>query len=232
MRLAKPLQLLLFYLPIHFDQSESKGQIRLSCPKELLDLYVNDMLAEFMATYSDIELFVESTNREVDLIKERLDFALRVRPYPFEDSEVVTKTFCLSQHYLVASPKLIKEPFKTLEQIHDYPVLSWAKQVHSWSFEHQKEGKQNIVYYPKLISENIYLIHKSAVEGVGIAVLPEVLLRKDLKQGLLQIISPQGWNVPKWMVHVAYSSRNSLQPSARLLIDFLSVKFAESDIVI
>ncbi|WP_081451186.1 LysR substrate-binding domain-containing protein [Actinobacillus minor] len=219
-------------MPRLSDQSESKGQIRLSCPEELLDLYVNDMLAEFMATYSDIELFVESTNREVDLIKERLDFALRVRPYPFEDSEVVTKTFCLSQHYLVASPKLIKEPFKTLEQIHDYPVLSWAKQVHSWSFEHQKEGKQNIVYYPKLISENIYLIHKSAVEGVGIAVLPEVLLRKDLKQGLLQIISLQGWNVPKWMVHVAYSSRNSLQPSARLLIDFLSVKFAESDIVI
>ncbi|WP_077465977.1 LysR substrate-binding domain-containing protein [Rodentibacter sp. Ppn85] len=178
------------------QQFESKGQIRLSCPKELLDLYVNDMLAEFIATYSDIELFVESTNRKVDLIKERLDFALRVRPYPFEDSEVVTKTLCLSQHYLVASPKLIREPFKTLKQIHHYPVLTWARQDHSWSFEHHKEGKQHISYYPKLISENIYLIHKSTVKGVGIAVLPEVLVRKDLKQDRLRIISPEGWHIP------------------------------------
>lgn len=214
------------------QQSESKGKIRLSCPKELLDLYVNDMLVEFMATYSDIELFVESTNREVDLIKERLDFALRVRPYPFEDSEIVTKTLCLSQHYLVANPKLIGEPLRELNQINHYPVLSWAKLNHSWVFEHQEIGSQVVNYYPKLISENIYLIHKSVVEGVGIAVLPEVLVRKDLKQGTLQIISPNGWQIPKWMVHVAYSSRHSLQPSARLLIDFLAVKFAESDIVI
>ncbi|OOF51455.1 LysR substrate-binding domain-containing protein [Rodentibacter trehalosifermentans] len=214
------------------QQSESKGQIRLSCPKELLDLYVNDMLAEFMATYPDIELFVDSTNRKVDLIKERLDFALRVRPYPFEDSEVVTKTFCLSQHYLVASPKLINAPFKTLKQIHHYPVLTWVKQEHFWPFEHQQEGIQRITYTPKLVSENIYLIYKTVLKGVGIAVLPEVLVRKDLNQERLQIISPEGWHIPKWMVHVAYSSRNSLPPSARLLIDFLSVKFAESDIVI
>ena len=52
---------------------------------------------------------------------------MRVRPYPFEDSEIVTKTLCLSQHYLVASPKLIGEPLHELNQINHYPVLSWAK---------------------------------------------------------------------------------------------------------
>ncbi|EER46959.1 hypothetical protein [Actinobacillus minor] len=50
---------------------------------------------------------------------------MRVRPYPFEDSEIVTKTLCLSQHYFVASPKLIGEPSARL--LIDFLAVKFAE---------------------------------------------------------------------------------------------------------
>lgn len=217
----------------HFieQHTQSKGEVRISCPKEVLDLYVNAMLVEFMQKYPEVELFVESTNRAVDVIKDRLDFALRVRPYPFKDSDIVTRTFCLSRHYLVASPKLVAEPFTDFNSIDRYPVMSFHKFKQQWQFEHQQLGEKLVYFRPKLICENLYLIHQAVLNGVGIAVLPDILLRKELKQGKLHIISPEGWQIPKFMLHAAYSSRKSLPPSARLLLDFLTAKFAESELL-
>lgn len=209
--------------------SELNGKIKISCPKELLDLYVNPMLTEFMLQYPEIKLCVESTNREVDLIQERFDFALRVRPYPLKDSDIVSKNLCLSQHYLVASPKLVARPLQTLDDIVHYPVLTWATRDHKWVFENADLESQTVRYQPKLVSENLYLIQQNVLKGVGIAVLPDVLIQQDLAQQRLQIISPPAWHLPQWVVHGAYSSRRHLQPSARLLLDFLAAQFALSN---
>lgn len=211
--------------------SESKGTIRLTCPVELLDLYVNDMLVDFMSQYPEIDLYIESTNRQVDLISERLDFALRVRAWPLKDSDIVTKPFCLSKHLIVASPKLIQQPLTHPDELKNYPVLM-GNMHHYWEFEHHEQGKKTVHLNPKLVTENLYLLHKNVMNGVGISVLPEVIVRKELKQGNLNLVLEDGWQLPKYMVHAAYSSRKTLQPSARLLLDFLAVRFAQTDIVI
>ncbi|WP_373779229.1 LysR substrate-binding domain-containing protein [Glaesserella sp.] len=211
--------------------SESKGKIRLSCPVALLDLYVNDMLVDFITQYPEIDLYVESTNRQVDLISERLDFALRVRSWPLKDSDIVTKPFCLSKHLVVASPKLVEKTLNNPEELKHYPVLM-GNIHHYWEFEHRTHGNKTVRFSPKLVTENLDLLHKNAVNGVGIAVMPEVIVRKALKQGSLKLVLNEEWQLPKYMVHAAYRSRKSLQPSARLLLDFLAVKFAETDIVI
>lgn len=218
----------------HFiaQHSALKGSIRLSCPKEILDLYINDMLIEFMLKYPDINIEVESTNRHVDIIKSRLDFAIRVRAYPFKDSDIVTRTFFRSCHYLVASPKLVPQRLNDFMETDHYPILSMHLREHQWTFEHAEQGTKSFHFSPKLSCENLYLLKKSVVNGIGIAVLPDAMIQNEVKQGTLQVISPAGWQVPQFMVHAAYSSRKSLQPAARLLLDFLAEKCAEVEIEI
>jgi DNA-binding transcriptional LysR family regulator len=51
-----------------------------------------------------VELFIESTNRRVDLLHEGIDIALRVRFPPLENTDMVMKVLGNSTQSVVGSP--------------------------------------------------------------------------------------------------------------------------------
>ena len=71
-------------------QVEPRGVVKLTCPVTLLHVHIGPMLARFMARYPDVSVQLEATNRRVDVVGEGLDVAIRVRPRPFEDSDLVS----------------------------------------------------------------------------------------------------------------------------------------------
>ena len=54
-----------------------------------------------------MELHLDATNRRVDVIGEGIDLAIRVRPPPLEDSELVLRVLAERRQCLVASPALL-----------------------------------------------------------------------------------------------------------------------------
>ena len=85
-------------------KSEPRGLIRLTCPIALLHVHVGDMLARFMRLYPQIVIQLEETNRRVDVLNENVDLAIRVRPLPLEDSDLVMRKLATRSMCLVASP--------------------------------------------------------------------------------------------------------------------------------
>lgn len=88
-------------------QVEPRGIVKLTCPVTLLHVHIGPMLAKFMARYPDVSLQLEATNRRVDVVGEGVDVAIRVRPRPFEDSDLVMRVLADRGHRLFASPDLI-----------------------------------------------------------------------------------------------------------------------------
>ena len=84
-------------------QAEPRGVVRITCPVTLLHVHVGPMLARFMSRYPGINLQLEATNRRVDLVGEGIDVAIRVRPRPFDDSDLVLRVLADRGHCLVAS---------------------------------------------------------------------------------------------------------------------------------
>ena len=80
---------------IERNRSEPRGLVRLACPTTLLNSWVGPMLTRFMLRYPAVELFIESTNRRVDVLHEGFDIALRVRFPPLENTDMVMKVPCL-----------------------------------------------------------------------------------------------------------------------------------------
>lgn len=87
--------------------SEPRGTVRMSCPVTLLDTDVGPMVAEFLGLHPQVSLHLDATNRRVDVIGEGLDVALRVRPPPLEDSDLVMRVLATRRQCLVASPRLL-----------------------------------------------------------------------------------------------------------------------------
>lgn len=88
-------------------RAEPRGSVRITCPVTLLHVHIGPMLARFMARYHGVTLHLEATNRRVDVVGEGVDVAIRVRPRPIEDSDLVMRVLADRGHRLVASPDLI-----------------------------------------------------------------------------------------------------------------------------
>jgi DNA-binding transcriptional LysR family regulator len=208
---------------------DPQGVVRLSCPLALLDYQVGDMLARFMMQHPRIQLQVDSTNRRVDVIREGLDLALRVRFPPLENSELVMKTLGESTQFLVASPKLVSAMggMPQVADLSQWPSLGdgWLQRSESWQLQGPQGATAEVHYQPRMVCEDRIALLQAALHGVGVVQLPAMMILDHLRNGRLVDVMP-GWRPRPGIVHAVFPSRRGLLPSVRLLLDFLGVEFA------
>ncbi|MDV5228114.1 LysR substrate-binding domain-containing protein [Providencia rettgeri] len=206
-------------------QTDPKGIIKLSCPVALLQVYLQDLLVDFMVTYPDIDIQILAVNRPVDVISEGLDVALRVRSLPLDDSGLMMKVLGYSRRILVASPLLFNEraPLQQPEELVNYPIL--ANTEHSQNYTVTLKNSDDLSFtqhfIPKLATTDVLTLYKATLKGVGIARLPYGVVDKDLNSGALIEILPE-WRFPEDIIHAVYPSRKGLLPSVQLLLNYLA----------
>jgi len=219
---------------IERNRSEPRGLVRISCPTTLLNAWVGPMLTRYMAKYPQVELFIESTNRRVDLLHEGFDIALRVRFPPLENTDMVMKVLSNSTQCLVGQPSFLEqlpEDFAP-QRLGQLPSLHWGGSQREYQWELYQDGdmgkKLVIPHTPKVVTDDLFALRHFVVSGVGIAHLPRVAVREDLAAGRLVELLP-GWQPRSGIVHAIFPSRRGLLPSVRALIDHLAEEFAVSD---
>ncbi|KAF1068329.1 MAG: HTH-type transcriptional regulator DmlR [Pseudomonas citronellolis] len=218
---------------IERNRSEPRGLIRLACPTTLLNVWVGPMLSRYLLKYPLVELFIESTNRRVDLLHEGFDIALRVRFPPLENTDMVMKVLGDSTQCLVGRPDFLErlpEGFQP-EDLGGLPSLHWgaSQREYQWELFNPAQERLVIRHQPRLVTDDLLALRNGVLAGVGIAHLPHVAVREDLAAGNLVEMLP-GWTPKCGIVHAIFPSRRGLLPSVRALIDFLAEEFRQSDI--
>lgn len=208
------------------DQSRAEpcGVVRLSCPTGLLAFQFGALFGRFMALYPDVELHVESTNRRVDVIGEGFDLAIRVRPPPLAESELVMRRFDERTIRIVASPDLLKQRAITLPaDLAGLPSVDFgpAGGEHRWRLTHADGSVAEVRNAPRLITDDMAVLRDAALAGAGAARLPTLVVWDDLQAGRLVTLLPD-WKPSNEIVHAVFPSRRGLLPSVRALLDFLA----------
>jgi DNA-binding transcriptional LysR family regulator len=218
---------------IERNRSEPQGLVRISCPTALLNSWVGPMLTRYMLKYPLVELFIESTNRRVDLIHEGFDIALRVRFPPLENTDMVMKVLGNSTQCVVGSPawaERLSSPASPAD-LSGLPSLHWgaAQREYQWELFGAEGASALIRHTPRLVTDDLLALRHAAVAGIGIAHLPSVVVRDDMAAGRLVNLVP-GWEPKCGIIHAIFPSRRGLLPSVRTLIDFLGEEFNHADI--
>jgi len=215
---------------IEHARAEPSGVVRMSCPVTLLETTVGAMLAEFLATHPRVELHLEATNRRVDVVGEGVDLALRVRPPPLQDSELVLRVLGERAQCLVASPALLDRcgAPRVPADLSRYPslALGTAQQRATWTLVGPDGAVARVEHRPRLITSGMLALRAAAIAGVGVVQLPTMILGEALAQADLQRVLPD-WAPRPETIHVVFPSRRGLLPSVRALVDHLAVRFAE-----
>ncbi|WOD09867.1 LysR family transcriptional regulator [Pseudomonas sp. NyZ704] len=210
-------------------QGAPRGAVRMTCPVGLLNFHVGEMLARFMAIYTEVSVQLEATNRRVDLIAEGVDLALRVRPLPLEDTDLVCKTLSDRGQCLVASPDLVERygmPASPLE-LANWPSLNRGtrEELAIWTLESETGERIQVRHQPRYFTTDMLALKSAALAGVGVVQLPVLMLTDELAKRTLVAVLPN-WRPPREVIHIVFPSRRGMLPSVRALIDFISAEYA------
>lgn len=204
--------------------AQPRGVVRVACVPGLLTYQMGALIAEFMALYPEVEVHLHSTSRRVDVIGEGFDLAIRVREPPLEQTDLVMRKLDESVHRLVASPELMARftaPSGPAD-LADWPSLDFgpANRDHVWALNHKDGMTASVRHAPRLVTDDLHMLHEGALHGVGVVLLPTVTVSRDLEEGRLIDLFPD-WRPKPWIAHAVFPSRRGLLPSVRLLLDFL-----------
>ena len=210
-------------------RAEPQGVVRVSCPSSMIYFQVGEMIARFMAECPKVEVSLESTNRQVDVIREGFDIAIRVRFPPLDDSDLVIRKLAESTQLLVASPAALQDFSRPLvpADLAALPSLAWdpARQEHEWRLDGPDGASAVIRHKPRFVTEDMVALRLAALGGVGVCQFPTFVIQDDLQAGRLIDMLPQ-WKPKAGIIHAVFPSRRGLLPSVRTLLDYLAEAYA------
>ena len=204
-----------------------KGTVRVACPPGLLPNMLSPMLSSFMAAYPEVRLALAVSNRRVDLVEEGFDVAIRVRERLDTDQELVVQRLGVSRRILVADPAHLsrRAPVCAVVDLPKGPLLAGRDEVidERWTLW-REDGEEAVVdFKPRLAFSDLQVLLDAALDGTGIALLPQIHAREALSSGRLVHVLP-AWRAPDSIVHMVYTSRRRMSPAIRAFVEYVAKK--------
>lgn len=212
---------------VEFARAEPRGIVRVSCPVAIAQSMLAAIVPEFLAQYPAVRLQMHVSNRRVDVLSEGFDVALRVRTRPSGEDGLVMRTFGESCELLVSSPAYLERVGRPKEPagLSELATLSFDAEGERTSWEMRGPDGQTatIEIAPRVVCHDFAVMRAAALAGLGVARLPESVVRDDLAAGNLERVLPQ-WSTPQGILHLVFPTRRGLLPAVRAFIDFLVAK--------
>jgi len=176
--------------------------VRLAVPMSFGVLHVAPLLPEFLTRYPDVTLDLHLSDAQVDIVGEGFDAALRIAALP--DSSLVARRLCDVPTFLLAAPSYLKargRPKHPL-QLAEHSCLGYAYQLtpDTWRFRSSSGEVATVRPAGPLRVNNGEAMVPALVAGLGFGVLPEFIVRDELKTGKLESVLPD-WSLPASALH-------------------------------
>ena len=208
---------------------EPRGTLRVTSSIVFGQLAIVPLLPEFAALYPDLAVELILTDEFLDLIENRIDVAIRLGT--LQDSSYIARCLQSIKFYICASPEYIANHGKpeNPEQIKAHKCLLFPRVGHNlnWLF---KDGEQTITEIPisgKYLITNSQAIKQCTLAGMGLSLLPDWLVNKEIIAGKLVRLFPDfdvtatDYESSVWLL---YPSKEYLPLKVRVFIDFLNTQ--------
>lgn len=203
------------------------GHIRITAPVSWGQRVLAHHLASFLKQHPSIEIEVILSDQKMDLARENIDLALRWTAKP---SEGLSNLPISRIHwYLVASyaylaahgtPKLPKDL-----QGHEC-LCYWRESSDArWELQASDGAVENVQVQSRLQVNNSEAVLVSAVQGFGVAMLPDYLCHQAFAQQSLIRVLPDFTPLTKFgtHIHIQAASERMLLPRNRALLQHLQI---------
>ena len=194
-----------------------RGTLRVATPP-MLDPSFNALVCDFARDYPKVLIQVDASSRYVDLLREGYDVALRAGTElgPGLVARTLARTFAVA----VASPAYLAAHGtpRTARDLRAHRCLVGFMRDGLPQTHWPKAGGGKVAVEGSLVSSDITLLLDGAVRGLGITVLPTLLVGSLIERGALVRVLPKLIHAES-RVAVVYQEKELLPPQVRAFID-------------
>ncbi len=202
-------------------QDEARGMLRVTAPLGIGPTLMAQVMADLAARHPNLHVHAAFTDRIVDLVGEGFDAGVRAGYLP--DSSLVARRVAPLRGSTVASPAYLarKGVPQRPDELGGHECLMSGAEV--WRF---MEGDQVRVVHPqgRFKADNAEALAVAAAAGLGIAVLPDLLLEPYLASGALSPIL-ENFRPPEAGIYVIRPPGDYVPRKVQVLVELLVERF-------
>lgn len=195
------------------------GLLRITAPLSFGRRHVTPLVNEFLDRYPQVQVELVLADRNLDLIEEDLQLAVRIGPLP--NSGLLMRKVGEVRRILVAAPSYLAScsPLRRPADIaaHETIASVAANQTLTWRFGGPRSGSA-VVLTPRLIVNEVESVLIAARAGRGLARVLSYQAADDLVAGTLVRLLPE-FEPPPLPVQIVVPGGRQPSPRVRAFID-------------
>jgi DNA-binding transcriptional LysR family regulator len=213
------------------SQAPIRGVLRITAPVQFGRRHVAPIVSAFLNAYPDMRVELSLNDRNLDLIEEGLDLAVRIGP--LADSSLVARQVGSVRRVVVASPAYLARrgvPRTPADlATHDTIFGMALSPAREWRFGPPRRGSV-VRLSPRLLVDDVEAQLQAAQAGRGIARVLSYQVSDEVAAGslvrLLQDFEPEP--LPVQLVTL---SRSHMAPKVRAFLDSAAKIFHDVDVI-
>jgi len=203
-----------------------RGLLRLTAPTMFGRRHVAPVVTRFLARHPDVQVELLLSDRNIDLIEDGIDAAVRIGP--IANLTLVARRLGEVNRVTVASPSYLERrgtPGTPAELAGHELIMSTAvRNLAEWRY--RLDGRDHVVRYnPRLRISDTEAMLGAARDGFGIARALSYQVAPDLDAGRLRRVLSD-YEPESLPVHLVMRSSRHMPPRLRAFVDFATSAFA------
>ena len=204
------------------EYDKPSGELVLTAPILFGRLYLLPVVTQFLAAYPDITVRLSLSDRNLHLLDDHLDMAVRIGTLP--DSSLIATSIGSMRAVVCASPALLaghgapKRP----EDLSSLPCVSFEplSGASIWTFRRPGgPGTIDVAVSPRLTVTTAEAAVWAASQGVGATRVLHYQCEEAVRSGVLLILLPD-YEFAALPIHLIHASRGVLPLKMRFFLDF------------
>jgi DNA-binding transcriptional LysR family regulator len=205
-----------------------RGELVLTAPVLFGRLHVLPIVTEFLAAYPQIDVRMVLSDRNLHLIDDHIDMAVRIGQLP--DSSLVATPVGSMRTVVCASPRLLAAQGvpKTPQDVSFLPCVSFdfPAAASTWQFDFKKGTPRECPIKARLCVSTAEAAVWAASQGVGVTRVLHYQCADAVQAGVLQIILAD-FELQPLPVNLIHARRGTLPSKARVFLEFAAPRLRE-----
>lgn len=205
-----------------------RGRLRVAAPLSFGLQHLSPALSEFLHSHTGIELDLDLNDREVNLVEEGFDMAVRIGE--LQDSTLLARRLGTARFVTCASPEYLARygtPRHPAELEH-HLGLHYGNTTLKQAWQFHAGGGAPIVAIPsiRMRANNGDVLSAAAVAGLGIINTPSFIVAGHINAGRLRTILTD-YHRPSTGIHAVYPPGRLIPRRIRVFSEFLAQRFGD-----
>lgn len=199
-----------------------KGLLKVTASLWFGSITLTPIICDYLNQFPDVSVELSLSDRFVDIIDEHFDVAIRIGE--LSDSSLIARKLATVELSICASPAYLNKhgtPTKP-EDLKKHECLgftNWRSQS-GWKVVEKALTNQGMSR-SRFDSNNGQALRQAALKGIGIILMPKVLLAPDIQAGRLVEVLKE-FTPPSRPVNAVYPKERQTTPKLASFVDYLA----------